>query len=280
MTDSTPDNAAEPTKVIPPSPAPAQPSPKFASGKATPPPTPAPEPTGQFVTEAPRRGGGFALFLAVVAVLLAVVASGIAVYAVKKAADATDKLDKTLAAAGIAPAPSSAAQSPAPASSPSGGDQGTQPSPAPSASLGDPLDPKAVYVEHFTNKELMPSVPDGTYANIDLDTPKIQHEDEGAELTIRSNYNSSTPSLSFADGVQVAYAPSATATSADCLDALRTALLNVNTRVAASRDTKLCILSSKKQADLDGVPVRLTLLYVEALDTDKATVRLTSWEQH
>ncbi|WP_027343727.1 hypothetical protein [Hamadaea tsunoensis] len=280
MTDSTPDNSAEPTKVMPPAPAPApaQPSPKFTAGKATPPPTPAPEPTGQFMTEAPRRGGGFALFVAVVAVLLAIVASGVAVYAAKKASDATDKLDKTLAAAGLRPEPSAAAQSPAPASSPTSGGQGTV-SPAPSASAGDPLDPKAVFGEHYTNKELMPTA-SGNTAYIDLDTPKIQHDRSGSEVGLNSSYSSNTPSLSFQDGVQVALAPSDSAGAADCLDALRTSLLNINTTIAASRDTKLCILSSVDQAKADGVPVRLTLLYVESLDNDKVTLRLTSWEQH
>lgn len=246
----------------------------------TSPATPATPPTPGARPAAPPTGRarGLVTFgVAVIALIFALVAMSVAVYATVQASQARKQVDQALMANG--------GRQPAG----SGGDAGAQPSkpavtqpggasPQPTLSEIDVLDPTATYKEKYTAQVLNPTATRDSTAYIDLDTPKIQHESDGADLSLRLEYNGNVPYFSFDEGAQVALAPSADATPEDCRKALTTALLNQGTTIPAQRDAKLCILTSQTAAQKEGVPVRLVLLHVTLLDGGKVTIRLTAWQ--
>lgn len=272
MTDTPPAGSAPAT---PPAPAAGPPTaPTQRIGPPAPPASPVPaKPAG-------RRGGLAALAVAAVALLLALISTSIAVYAVTQASQARQRADDAIAAAQGRPAGNTGGQSATqPPRSPAGDPGGAQPSVQPSLSEVQILDPKAEYQVKYTGEILNPTATSDSYAYVDVDLPRIQHETGGADFYLRREYSGAkVPYFAFQNDVQAAPAPSNEATAADCRDALRTSLLNEETTVPAQIGARLCIATSAEDAREQGIPVRLVLIVVTALDGGKVTVKMTAWQ--
>jgi hypothetical protein len=241
---------AAPTKSAPTRPASTQPVPtKPASTK--PPPA----------RSARRRGsdgtGGAAILVAVCSLLLAVAASAIAVYALDVAREAKSQAAIAVSGAQVPSAAATAAGRPA-----------ASPSPSPTA-------PGRVFLAELSREELViPPAQGCASVFVDVDIPRVG-VDAGHEFYL----SSCAGPLDF----RIDRTAGATMAGPDmrpdqCVDQLVRAGPAQELVLPASNQLRLCLLTSKEDAQRQGFPQRVAFVEVRSIGTDRSvTVAVSTY---
>ncbi|GAA2668847.1 hypothetical protein [Actinoplanes palleronii] len=229
----------------------------------------------------PRKGSGFATFLALVAVLLAAGAVALAWHAGSVASDAADRVD-ALAAKQV-PAAGQPATTPADAPA-----QPTTTAPAEptteSTPAADGSPPALTETTQFTQKyvEQNLGVPSDCNSSvyIDLDEPKVQADSAVSEL---SYYNpcdaGTTPYLSLQSGVTGTTFESETFQPGACVGQIPLKPLAKEGRLPVRQGQVYCLITSVAEARKAAVPQRLVALTVAGVAKDGAlALKATAWD--
>jgi hypothetical protein len=260
-----------PTQPQPPMPAPAGPP----TVPIAIPPKPSPPPGAE---PARRSGGLIPMALSAVALLLAVVAVGVSLYAVSRTGDtkATNTSAQPNGGTGAAPAPSDAGpQSPSPAERPAP----TDASPSADTAL-DVLSPQASFVEAYKAQALNPLATSGTTAYLDLDEPRVLQNRGTSDGYLTRDYGSgAVPYFVFSEGTSVALADDPNVQPADCRELIRTGPVPTSQHVPAQRDRTICVATSLEDAKEQGIQQKLIIIHVNSLpDTGRVNLTLAAWK--
>jgi hypothetical protein len=213
-----------------------------------------------------------AIAVAFAAVVIAVVATGVAVTALSRANS------RPVQAAGTVnppppQAPSSPAQSPAGTASPAG--------PAgPAAPSGDeevPVpeqEPAIRYQEH--ELRIQPTEECAARRTVDVDEPRVGADPATSELSY-GRCTGTTAQLDIVDGLAISDVPSPTATALDCLKRIRDAPINEPLTPVAG--LTLCLATSRQQANEEGITRKVVRIAVRTVADDGTIVaRVTAWD--
>jgi len=237
-------------------------------------PLPAEQPTAPLPVSKAQRGTStwIAVGVSLVALLLSVISTGIALYAVSRSSG-----EKAAAASSAAPGG---------ASPTAVGQQSPRPpeSPAPSASAA-PLDVLTATAElkpAYNTQELHPLANSNDYTYIDLDEPRVLQGNEKSDLYVRREYNTSAvPFFVFGRGTNVAVVASKDPNiqPADCANLIRTAPIQPDQRVPAQRETVICVATSLNDALEAGIKQKMVVLVVTSLSDDgRVSIRVSAWQ--
>ncbi|SHM59625.1 hypothetical protein [Cryptosporangium aurantiacum] len=215
-----------------------------------------------------------ALGLALVALLIAGVATITGIMAVGRATSAQVAAERAASAAasaadGVRITPEQPASPQAVVPAP------VLPSPTPSAPAPDPdrLDPKADYTTAYSAQlvRVQPSTCEGT--GVDLDEPRVLPP-TGADAAYRNcddGYH-----LDFDEAARYAVVSGPRTTAGECVDAIR-ANPGVGW-VSPTPGTTVCVLTSRLAAEPQNLTTKLALLHVENVEPDGTLVAaLTGW---
>jgi hypothetical protein len=250
-----------------------------SAGPSTAPQSVAPPDGGQRPPAGPRRAGRLATGAALAAVVVAVLALGVAVAAYGRAGDtrtvaAGPALTVTATPPGTA-ASSSPDSSTDPSTDASSTDPSTEPTAAPtSAGDNDPIpipkqEPRIAYTDH----RIQLQAACGGAHTVDVDEPRVDADN----YDFRYSTCTAGGQFDFGTGVKVAQVGSPTASALDCLGQIQDAPLN-NQVVPAAGHT-LCVVTSAVDAQRLNITRKVVRLAIRGIDDDRTvTALLTAWD--
>ncbi|KUL22021.1 hypothetical protein ADL15_49480 [Actinoplanes awajinensis subsp. mycoplanecinus] len=234
--------------------------------------------------KAPRKGAGFATFLALVAVLLAAGAAALAWHAGTVASEAADKVDELAAKQASA----AAAPTTAPPADPTAAPATTGPAePAgatTTAAVPDgstpPLSATTLFTQKYLEKNLVVPSDCNSSVYIDLDDPKVQVDPAVSELSYYNFCNAgNTPYLSLQAGVEGTAYDSEAFDPGDCVSQIVLKPLAKEGRLPVRQGQVYCLTTSSSAAQKAGVPRRLVSLTVTGVAKDGAlAIKATAWD--
>jgi hypothetical protein len=215
-----------------------------------------------------KRNGGFALFVALVAAVIAVVSGGIAVWALKKANDAGTTAQQALDRAGAPPPPA-----------PTGGAVPT-PSPAPTITstvpppTGNPtLDPQAVYEVKYAQQDL--KSPTSHWSYIDLDTPRVGDPQDASDIVITGS-GLGAATIRF-NGVQATSADQPTSTPNECAEGMQFSPIDTAADQSFRQGKSFCVLTSAEAAAKRGDSQQMVVVTVKDVSSDVVVLTASAW---
>jgi hypothetical protein len=212
--------------------------------------------------------------VSLLAVLLALTATTLSLYAVGVAGRA---VDRTRAAGGAAADPGGG--QPTSAAPRPGGSTGAQPTTVPTKAPPGELDPQANFTDAYNPSlqklNVRPSADQLGLRSVDLDRPQVGGPTGTADMTYRNQGRTFT----FADDTAVAIANSADVQPKDCAELIRTSGLSAGTSIPVETpDLTLCISTSFPAAKAQGVSWKMVVLHVTAVAADGTVqVDLRAW---
>jgi hypothetical protein len=208
-----------------------------------------------------------------VAVVVAVLALGVAIAAYGRAGDNGD----TVAAAGgtgTAPPATPQASSSAPAGDtavpdPDSGDAGTDESiPTPTQ------EPQSKYTDHIVR--IQPAQGCSTVRTVDVDEPRIDAAVDRSEFKY-GLCGGGVAQFDFIDELEIAEVTSPTASALDCLKQIQDAPINEPLTPHAGQT--LCVVTSAGEAQREGITRKVARVAIRSLDGDgTVTASLTAWD--
>lgn len=228
------------------------------------------------------------LWLAIgAATLVALLSAGVAVYAIAQANMAHDLARDAYASAGDpqalantdAPDPedSEDPEAPLPTEPDDGGGTSTaEPSPeSDGTDQPDALSPRAEYSLSYENQSITP-IATSSETCIDIDRHQVVI-DQDCNNDLRLSSSCDVPCFQEVRGI-AAQADTADLGPEDCADRISRRPLPSNEPIPAQRGTVLCIVTSRSDADDEGIPQRIAVLEVTGRDENEVSVRMTAWE--
>jgi hypothetical protein len=219
----------------------------------------------------PQRGRGLGVPIALLAWLIAVAAGGVAIWALKKANDATAAADRLAHPAQSAtPAAATPATTSAPATTQDSAPV-TQDPADPTTPAEVTLDPQRVWDVKYAPRDLTVQVTRPRY--IDLDAPLVD-DSQGEDISLVSVQGGAT-SIRFADGVTVASADSDGITPYDCTQKIRYSPLDAATTYNFRKGDVACVQTSRQAAAQRGESQQMVVLKIKDISAG-GTVVLTA----
>jgi len=219
----------------------------------------------------PKRSRGLGVPIALLALLIAVAAGGLAIWALKKANDATAAADRL---AHPAQPPTPAAATPATTSAPAT-TQDSAPATLDPAEPTTPaevtLDPQRVWDVKYAPRDLTVQVTRARY--IDLDAPVVD-DAQGEDISLVSVQGGAT-SIRFAEGVKAASADSDGITPYDCTQKISYSPLDAATIYNFRKGDVACIQTSRQAAAERGESQQMVVLKIKDISAG-GTVVLTA----
>lgn len=220
------------------------------------------------------------MFVAVLALLAALLSVVLSWRAAGKAGDAVAKIDKLVAAgqaAPVAPPPSPADTAAAPTGPV---DQPTDaPTDQPTGSVPT-LNAQTPYKISYTDQEM--TIPAGcnTAIYVDLDEPRVQVEYPVSELTYSTGCGAgSVGKLQFRDGVDASSVQSAAVTPVDCAEDIRKSPLSNTADQPVRQRQVYCVKTSSNVAAAAGVPWKMVVLSVTSVSQNGAvSLKASAWD--
>jgi hypothetical protein len=223
-------------------------------------------PPAQFqpATPPPARGGNRGpMMMSGLALFVALVAAGVSIVALSQASKPAG------AAAAPSPTIGSTATGPGPSVdvTPTDDTETTAPSPEPTSDPSDGPDPSGVYAVAYAAEPLVLQ-PSSRY--VDLDAPSGNSSSAVYEL----QYSGTAPAakLEFNSDVALASIASPAPTANDCVQQLRRA--PIDPIFTPSKGQQVCVLTSRSAADDQGTRQRVVLMKVNSV-TEDGTLNLT-----
>jgi hypothetical protein len=224
-----------------------------------------------------RKGMVIAVLVAALALVIALVAGGFAIY-FKGRADGAGQNN----AADRQPTPgqNQPTATAAPASTPTDTPATTAPTPGTAPTPAE-LDPKAKYDPAYpqTNLILNPSACSSVY--IDLDEPRVNVDATHGDLTVRTGCGHQQPTFELGGQVLASRAADANATPNDCARGVQTGPLSNQNRIpiTAQPPLVLCVVTSPQAAFSQGIPRKVVLLQIKGISQDQTVdVVVTAWK--
>jgi hypothetical protein len=208
--------------------------------------------------------------VAFVAVVLAVVAIGVAVTALSRTSDGKTQAGATTQAP-PAPAPATTRQAPptdpsAPVA-PSAGSSPEGEPPVPDS------EPQIAYTEH--ELRIQPSVSCSNERLVDLDEPRVGADDNKAEFSY-GVCGGTVAQLDFVNELGLADVSSPTASGRDCL--LRIQDAPINEPLTPSAGLTLCVRTLQNEAAQEGITRKVIRIAIRSVAGDGTmVVRVTAW---
>ncbi|HET8659096.1 MAG TPA: hypothetical protein VFM55_08880 [Micromonosporaceae bacterium] len=139
-----------------------------------------------------------------------------------------------------------------------------------------PLNPQTQYTVAYEKQELRLLTGSCSYMYIDLDEPRV-----GVSSTSDLRFQgscSSNPSTLRVDEATAATAETATLTPQDCAERIRTGPLGEDASVPVRQGVVMCIVTSRTEAQTQGISQKMVLLEVRAVGSDgTVNVMVTAW---
>jgi hypothetical protein len=208
--------------------------------------------------------------------VVAIYALGVALDARDQASDIHTQLDEGLGAEADNPAtPQPTGQSTASDSTPA-----SPVTPEETDAPRDVLNPRATYVQVYSEEVLNPQVTDDSDAFIDLDEPRVGADFNRADIVLSVSFRSDVPVIALSEDDQsAAEAANPELTPQDCSELIRTGPLPDEVQVPAQRGTALCATTSPTNAAAQGINQRMVIIRVTALGSDgRLTLEVSAWE--
>ena len=211
------------------------------------------------------------MFVAFVAVLVALLAVGVAGWAVHRANVAVEAAGR--------PAPAPVTNDPAtepPATPDPAAATETAPPEVDPTSTGTPtIDPEANF-EIAYDKELMNiQVNQGGTRGIDLDKPSV---DADPDVTLQGQSLAGTTNMQLGDGVTGAPAETTDVTPKECLNRIRLSPLDAAAEYPLRKGQVFCLLTSSGDAQAKGETRKLVVLSVAGISEDRvASIEATAY---
>lgn len=227
-----------------------------------------------------RRSGLVAIVVALVAVVLALASSAIAWHASTKVDDATDRLEALEKSRIITPA-SPVGPAPSPADQPVSGETTVAPpGPTDDASPSVPvLDAQTQYAVRYTDKPLTIAPSRGQYVYIDLDEPRVQADQNVADLRYYDSGGSEPANFRMQAGVDGSKVSSEKTTPAACADQIVSSPLLHDQNFPVHRGDVFCLTTSLDSARARGITWKLVVLAVQATAPDgTVSLKASAWD--
>lgn len=228
------------------------------------------------------RGALFAIGVAALALLLAVISLVVAWRAVDQAGDAK----QFALAGGTAAAADPATEAPAPpptteaAPPPTGSEPTDLPSPPDPSSTAEPapLDERTVYTAKYERQTLTLRAGCNDSMYIDLDEPRANVPNTDYDLGFTRRCLGDTSNLSLGEGVEASESGSPQMTPHDCAERIRTAPIGTDAGVPVRKGVVLCLTTSLGKAREKGDSQRMVRLEITGVaDDGTVTLQSTAW---
>ena len=209
----------------------------------------------------PRRKGGLAALIAVVAVLFSLVSLGVAAWSLHRANLAVATTRDLAGGTGpvATPAGNAATDGPTPTGQPTTGPADIDPTSTPQA-----INPEASFAPAYQNENLKAQVKSNNRA-IDLDTPSV---DGDADITLVAD-PATTVSLRLSPGVTAATAENGAASPKECLRQIRLSALDPESNYPLRQGQAFCILTSLGTAQSVGETQKMVVLTIAGISDDR-----------
>ncbi|HEU4349677.1 MAG TPA: hypothetical protein VFR35_18020 [Actinoplanes sp.] len=226
---------------------------------------------------APAAKGRLATLVAFVAVLVALLAAGIAGWAVHRAnvaVAASDRLADQISGA-AQPTATPAQHTP----TEPGAEAPTQePTPDPGLTTEPTLDPQAVYEKKYDKRVLTAQIPYSGSRYIDLDAPRVDDQD-GADVTLHTGNTSSSFNLEFPDGAAAASVDDPQTTPNDCAEKIQYSPLAPGDRYSFRQGDVFCVKTSLTAAQARADNQRIVVLEIKSVGSDDTiSLSVTAWD--
>jgi hypothetical protein len=228
-----------------------------------------PPPGGSRPPAAPaRRPGRVATLASLAAVVLAVLALGVAIAAYGRAGDKPAPVAASPPVTGPPGAPTTATT--VPVTPGSGSDDA-----ATDESIPTPVqEPQSKYTDHVVR--IQPTQSCSAVRTVDVDEPRVDAPTDNAEFTY-GICAGSVAQFDFADELEIAEVTSPTATARDCLKQLQDAPINEPLTPHAGQT--LCVVTSRAEAEREGISRKVARIAVQSIGGDgTVTASLTAWD--
>ena len=219
-----------------------------------------------------KKGVGFAIFVAFLAVLVAVLSGGVALWSLKKANDATTSAQQALDRIGQAQ-PVAPAAAPTEPPAPTGAPRTAEPEPGASLTGEPTLNPQANYEGKYTNQDL--KAPTSSYSYIDLDAPRVGDQDAADVIITGSGFGAAN--IGF-ENVRAALADDPAVTPFDCAKNIDFSPLDTQSRQSFRKGTTFCVLTSAAAAAQRGDNQQMVVVTVKDVDADVVVLTANAWK--
>jgi hypothetical protein len=228
----------------------------------------------------PRRGLGLmALAVAALSLLVAVVASVVAVRAGNDAAEARELASALGAQRGPAPTVPTEAAPPPAEPPPAGGPADPATDPGDPNATGEPrLDERTTYEVKYQREPLTVSSECNYSMYVDVDEPRADVPSTGWDVAFTGGCGvADPPTLRLGEGVAGTVAGSRMSTPADCAEKIRQAPIGSDVSVPARQGVVLCINTSYAAARERGDQWRIARLEIVSAEDGTARIEAYAW---
>jgi hypothetical protein len=206
----------------------------------------------------PRRKGGLAALIAVVAVLLSLVSLGVAAWSLHKANLAVATTRDLVGAPAATPAGNTPTQDPASTDQPT-----TEPVAADPTGTPQAINPEASFAPAYQNENLKAQVKSNNRA-IDLDKPAV---DGDPDITLIAD--TATVSMRLSPGVTASTAENGAASPKECLRQIQLSALDPDSNYPLRQGQAFCILTSLGAAQSVGETQKMVVLTIAGISDDR-----------